>query len=510
MKRRATFALLAAAALALPALASAQAGDWREIQTPPLPAFVPQQPTRIVLPNGLVIFLQEDHELPLVRGTARIRGGSREEPAAKVGLLSVYGQVWRTGGTKDRTGDQLDDELEARGARVESGAGLDSTTLGWDCLKDVFDQVFASWLELLLHPEFREEKIALAKNQIDTGIARRNDDASQIASREARKLGYGADSPYARVRRVRDASPPSPATTSCAWHQAHVHPNNVILGVVGDFDPKAMAATLRKALAAWPRGPAAVSAAVPLTEPRPGVYFVPKDDVTQSNIRMLHAGIRRDNPDYFAVEVMNEVFGGGFSARLFSSIRTKKGLAYSVGGGVGSSFDYRGLFQLGHEHQERLDRGAHRRALRGDRQAAREPRDAGRARARQGLDPQLVRLQLRHPAEGAARSGCCTSSTATRPTSSSATAPGSEGDGRRRGPRRARVRPQGQAGAAGGGQGPGLRPPARVVRARDDARRHDSGARRWKPSPPRAQRPRDAHSSRAWSRAWAAPHASRP
>ena len=70
---------------------------------------MPQQPRRIALPNGLVIFLQEDHELPLVRGTARIRGGSREEPAAKVGLLGVYGQVWRTGGTKSRTGDQLDD-----------------------------------------------------------------------------------------------------------------------------------------------------------------------------------------------------------------------------------------------------------------------------------------------------------------------------------------------------------------------------------------------------------------
>jgi zinc protease len=345
MTRRTTLAVIAAAALVLPALATAQAGNWREIQKLPLRPFVPQQPTRIDLPNGLVIFLQEDHELPLVRGTARIRGGSREEPAAKVGLLAVYGQVWRTGGTKSRTGDQLDDELEARGARVESGAGLDSATLGWDCLKDVFDQDFPTWLELLMSPEFRDEKIALARNQIDTGIARRNDDASQIASREARKLGYGADSPYARVAEYATVA----AVTRedlVAWHRAHVHPNNVILGVIGDFDSKAMAATLRKALGAWPRGPALPKVDVPLAEPRPGVYFVQKDDVTQSNIRMLHAGIRRDNPDYFAVEVMNEVFGGGFSARLFSSIRSKKGLAYAVGGGVGSSFDYRGLFQL--------------------------------------------------------------------------------------------------------------------------------------------------------------------
>ena len=104
--RRTYVALVAA--FAVPTLASAQATEWREIRKPPLRAFVPQQPRRIALPNGLVIFLQEDHELPLVRGTARIRGGSREEPAAKVGLLGVYGQAWRTGGTKTSVGRPRD------------------------------------------------------------------------------------------------------------------------------------------------------------------------------------------------------------------------------------------------------------------------------------------------------------------------------------------------------------------------------------------------------------------
>ncbi|HKZ33387.1 MAG TPA: pitrilysin family protein [Vicinamibacteria bacterium] len=345
MTRRATWGVLAVAALVAPALASGQAKDWREIQKPPLAAFTPQQPKRIVLPNGLVIFLQEDHELPLVRGTARIRGGSREEPAAKVGLVGVYGQVWRTGGTKRLTGDQLDDDLEARGARVETGGGLDSTFASWDCLKESFDLVFATWVDLVRNPEFREDKIAVAKNQINTGIARRNDDASQIAGREARRLGYGKDSPYARVAEYASVA----AVTRddlVAWHTASVHPNNLILGVVGDFDSKAMEAALRKALVSWPRGPAAPRLAAAVGEAQPGVYFVPKDDVTQSQIRMVHAGIRRDSPDYFALEVMNEILGGGFSSRLVSSIRSKKGLAYSVGGGVGAAFDHPGLFQL--------------------------------------------------------------------------------------------------------------------------------------------------------------------
>src|SRR6184192_2835230 len=100
--------------------AAAQTAEWQQIKVPPLPAFHPQEPRRVQLPNGMVIFLQEDHELPVIDGTIRIRGGSREEPAGKVGMISLYAEVWRTGGTKSRTGDELDDFLEAHAARVES------------------------------------------------------------------------------------------------------------------------------------------------------------------------------------------------------------------------------------------------------------------------------------------------------------------------------------------------------------------------------------------------------
>jgi len=339
--------LAATLSLAASPLARAQAipSDWKAIPKPQLRDFKPQKPLRVALPNGMVIFLQEDHELPLLRGTARIRGGSREETAEKTGLVSLYGQAWRTGGTKTRTGDALDDFLEARGARVETGGGLDSTTISFDCLKESFEDVFGIFVELLREPEFREDKLVLAKNQLNTGIARRNDDPMGIAGREARKLGYGADSPYART--------PEYATVAAVtrddllrWHRTYVHPNNIILGVVGDFDARTLEARLRKAFGGWAKGPAAVKLEASFQDPRPGVYFVQKDDVNQSNIRMVHLGTRRDNPDFFAIEVMNEVFGGGFSARLFSNVRSKKGLAYSVGGGVGMGWDYPGLFML--------------------------------------------------------------------------------------------------------------------------------------------------------------------
>jgi zinc protease len=322
-----------------------QATDWKKIQAPPLHAFHPQQPRRVELSNGMVIFLQEDRELPLIRGTAQIRGGSREEPAEKVGLVQIYGQMWRTGGTKSKTGDQLDDYLEARAAKVETSGGTDFTTVSWNCLKESFDEVFGVFAELLREPEFREDKLALAKTQLNTQISRRNDQPFQIAFREATKLVYGADSPYARM--------PEYATVAAVtrddllgWHQRFVYPNNIILGVVGDFDSKAMETKLREAFESWPKGPAAPKLQASFKGPKPGIYFVQKDDVTASTVQMVDLGTTRDNPDYYAIEVFNEFFGGGFSSRLFSNIRSKKGLAYAVWGDVGTEFDHPGILRL--------------------------------------------------------------------------------------------------------------------------------------------------------------------
>src|ERR1700723_1958423 len=145
--------LMAAAVFISLPRASAQATNWQQIPTPPLPAFHPQQPKRIELSNGMVIFLQEDHELPLIDGSARIHGGSRNEPAGKVGLVDLFGEVWRTGGTKSQTADQLDDFLEMRAAKVETGGDADSTTISLSCAKGDFDDVFKVFVDLLRNPE---------------------------------------------------------------------------------------------------------------------------------------------------------------------------------------------------------------------------------------------------------------------------------------------------------------------------------------------------------------------
>jgi len=332
--------------LLLGTFASAQQPvPWNQVKAPPLPAFTPQEPTRIQLGNGMVIFLQPDHELPLIHATARIRGGSISEPADKTGLTDMYGDVWRTGGTKTKTGDEMDDFLEARAAKIETGNQSDSTSISLSCLKGDFDAVFAMYLDLLRNPEFRENKLELAKRQMYTGIARRNDDVDSLSHREALIIAYGKDNPYARV--------PEYATVAAVtrqdllnWHQQYVYPNNIIFGISGDFDPQEMEARLRQAFGSWQKGPEAKTPDIKFNPPKPGYYLVQKTDVNQSTIDMLDLGIERSNPDYFAITVMNEIFGGGFSSRLFNELRTNRGLAYAVFGGVGYGWNHPGLTDI--------------------------------------------------------------------------------------------------------------------------------------------------------------------
>jgi zinc protease len=341
-----TLLLLLAIATVLPVQrATGQVTNWKQIPVPQLPAFKPQQPKRIELSNGMVIFLQEDHELPLIDASARIRGGSVNEPADKTGLVDIYGEVWRTGGTKSQTGDQLDDFLEVRAAKVETGGGPDSTTISFSCLKGDLDDVFKAFVDVLQNPEFRADKIDIARKAMQDAISRRNDEVGEIAHREAVRLAYGPDNPYARI--------PEYSTVGAItrqdlidWHGKYIHPNNMILGISGDFDSAAMESRLRAAFESWPKGPAFPKNNIQYNPAKPGYYLIPKEDVNQSNIRMVAMGTTRDNPDYYAISVFNEAFGGGFSSRLFNDIRTKRGLAYGVGGGIGTNFGHPGILQI--------------------------------------------------------------------------------------------------------------------------------------------------------------------
>lgn len=324
--------------------APSQAQPWKKIPVPPLHEFRPQQPKRIELANGLVIFLQEDHELPFIDGSILIRGGSREEPAAKVGLVSMYGEAWRTSGSTAKSGDALDTELAEKAASIETGGGAANTSVEWSSFKQDFDSVFGETMDLLLHPAFKADKLAMAQREMDTGISRRNDDAGAIAERESAMLVYGASSPYAREAEYATVDAVTVEDLN-AWHDRTVAPNGMIVSVEGDFDPAAMEAKLRRAFEPLPRGRAMETPKIEVPAPRPGVYFADKEDVDQSTVEIAGLGTERSNPDYYALSVMNEIYSGGFGSRVFQYVRTKLGLAYSVGGSYGAAYDHPGVFR---------------------------------------------------------------------------------------------------------------------------------------------------------------------
>src|ERR1700728_2292904 len=269
---KAIFAIAFLTALLSPTLSAQQDKPWEQIPVPKLHEFHPQQPKRIQLKNGIVLFLQEDHELPFVSGSVLIPGGSRDEDPAKCGLIGIYGQTWRTSGTAKMSGDAMDDLLEAKAAHIETGGDDDSTALSWDSLKGDADQVFSLALDLLLHPKFNPEKLALAQQQEATGIVRRNDDESAIAERESAKLIYGINSPYTRQPELATIGAVSIDDLK-AWHEKTIG-GKLIIGISGDFDPVAMEAKLRAAFEGLPQARPTPARHDVFAGPTPGVYFI--------------------------------------------------------------------------------------------------------------------------------------------------------------------------------------------------------------------------------------------
>ena len=311
---------------------------------PPLNAIHMPQVEQLKLPNGLVVFLVEDHEFPTVDLRAIVRTGSVFEPAGQAGLAGLMATTLRTGGTEARTGDEIDKELETLAASIETSMDATAGTIWASALKEDFPRVLEILADILIRPAFRQDKIDLALLEVESAIQRRNDNVAQITSREFNRLIYGPASPYALQ--------PEYATVEAVtrddlvkFYTTYFHPNNTLLAVWGDFDSSALKAVLGKTLGAWPSGTAAVPAWPAVNyEGKFTVNFIDKPDVNQSNIMLGHIGGLMNDPDFPALTVMNAILSFD---RMFKKVRTDEGLAYSVWGEYDSRLDYPGTFSCG-------------------------------------------------------------------------------------------------------------------------------------------------------------------
>ncbi|HOP41071.1 MAG TPA: pitrilysin family protein [Geobacteraceae bacterium] len=309
-------------------LGAGPTADPRHMTFPPLVFKVPTA-ERVVLDNGIVVYLLDDRELPLVSMQAYVGTGGVYEPADKTGLAALTGAVLRGGGTKHTTPEVLDDELEFMASSIDSGIGADAGSVSMSCLAKNLDRTLELFAQVLRMPMFREDRVAQAKNLMIEGIRRQNDDPKDVADRELRKAIY-RNHPLGRYPTVESVSSLT-RDDLVAFHRRYFHPNNMILAVAGDFDRAEILAKLRKAFGGWRR----VEVSLPVVpEPvpveRPAVLLV-KRDIDQTVIRMGHLGIDKNNPDVYAITVMNAILGGnGFSSRLMRVVRAQKGLAYNV------------------------------------------------------------------------------------------------------------------------------------------------------------------------------------
>ena len=347
MNRRHAISLaLVLAFLGLPATGAAQARRTEDLRYPPLRSFEVPKPERVVLDNGLVVMLLPDRELPLIEATALIRTGSRLDPADKVGLAEIAAELVRTGGTTAMTSDALDELLESRAATIEVRANRELTEASLSSLREDFPGVLRVFAGVLRRPGFDERRLEVARTRALSSLARRNDEAFEILDRELNRIVYGGDSPYGRSKTYATVGSIRREDLA-AWHAEHFHPDRIVLGIVGDFDRDEVLRQVREVFGDWPRGPAWAPPEVPYRKtPSPGVFYVEKNDMTQSYVAMGHLGVLRNDPDYHALEVLNQLFSGAFSSRLLNNVRSRKGLAYTVFGGVQSQWDHPGRAML--------------------------------------------------------------------------------------------------------------------------------------------------------------------
>lgn len=313
--------------------------------------FHPPTTHRVELPNGMILHMLEDHELPLIEMTALIWSGSVFEPPDKAGLASLTGTVMRTGGTGTMTGDEIDETLEFIAGFVSTSIGEESGQAGLSVLTKDLETGLKIFYEVLRFPEFDPGKLTISKNKMIESIRRQNDDPKDLAGRELTQRIY-PDSPYGRYPTIESVQ--SLTRQDCIeFHKRFFHPNRIIIGISGDFKVEEMTERIQTLFSDWPPTPDKPLELPDLASDRKingqSVVFAEKS-IPQTVIRMGHLGIKRTNPDFYAVQVMNYILGGsGFTSRLVKEIRSDRGLAYSVWSYFSMGHGAPGAFRAGLE-----------------------------------------------------------------------------------------------------------------------------------------------------------------
>jgi zinc protease len=344
--RRASIAaaLLLAAGLAAPLFAAQgreaknvggkipqAAGASEVIDTRPSPDGFDLPPyTRIVMPNGLVVLLMEQTEVPIVNMRLTLRGGASSDPKGKEGLASLTADLL-TAGTAARTAQQLANEIDFVGGELSASAGADTTVVVSQFMQKDVEKQLELMADVVLRPAFAQAEVDRVKQQRLAEIAALPENAAAYTDAQFEAAIF-AGTPYGHPAFGLRKSVESITREEVAgFYRASYAPNNGVLAVVGAFKTAEMLARLRAAFGGWERRDLApVSFNAPAAVSGRRVIVVDYPGLTQTQIRIGGVGVSRNDPAYYALQVANVALGSGFTSRLMEEIRVNRSLSYTA------------------------------------------------------------------------------------------------------------------------------------------------------------------------------------
>lgn len=304
-----------------------------ESRVPPPP--LPMEPTRFpefreaTLPNGLRMIVVEKQDQPVANVNLYVRSGSSADPLDRVGLTEMVAELL-TKGTPTRSAQQISETIEGVGGDLSASSGLDYVTVSGTVLADQLPLAFDLVSDVALRPTFPQEELEIARTRALSALQVELSQPSSLAQRRFIREVYGDENPYGYAS--------LPATVQAIgradltrFHQNHFRADNALLVVSGDVDPARVEALARAEFGEWKGGFSSQTViADPPARERSEISLVHRPGSVQSNILVGHVGIRPDNPDYYPLQVLNKIVGGGTDSRLFTILREEKGWTYGA------------------------------------------------------------------------------------------------------------------------------------------------------------------------------------
>ena len=324
-----------------PATGSAQARFGLQF---PAVHFTPPAVNQWTLANGIRLRHYAEKEVPLATVLVRVAVGSVNDPPGKVGAARMTGEVIRNGGSKDLSGDDLDRELESRGALLEVSTDREETWFRLSVLSEDLDWGMKILSDLLARPALPEDKLVEARGRAIVDLRQRLDEPRNTARALFPQLVYGKGNPWGWTQTERTLD--SLTTDGLrAMYDKYYGTDRLMLGLAGDVDFEQA-----KDLAAKCFGPETFrqveeqAPQTPTVEPvaKTRVYVAPRE-ASQNVIYFGHEGISRFASEKFPIKLFNLVLSGGFPSRLYKEVRSNRGLAYLVYGVLGEG-TRRGIF----------------------------------------------------------------------------------------------------------------------------------------------------------------------